>query len=47
VEEAARMMAEHKIGCLPVLEGEELLGIVTETDVLRCFAGLPPNRRDA
>ncbi len=40
VEEAARIMAERKIGCLPVLEGEDLLGLVTETDVLRYFAGL-------
>ena len=42
VAEAARVMAERKIGCLPVVEGEELLGIITETDVLRCFAGLTP-----
>jgi acetoin utilization protein AcuB len=42
VEEAARKMAEHKIGCLPVLENEHLLGLVTETDVLRYFAGVPP-----
>ena len=46
VAEAARVMAEHKIGCLPVVRGDELLGIITETDVLRCFAGLAPNRRD-
>src|SRR5262245_45090141 len=44
VAEAARVMAERKIGCLPVVERGELLGIITETDVLRCFAGLPPNR---
>jgi CBS domain-containing protein len=44
VEAAARIMAEHKIGCLPVLENDRLIGIITETDVLRCFAGLPPNR---
>lgn len=44
VAAAARVMAEHKIGCLPVLEDDQLLGIITETDVLRCFAGLPPNR---
>jgi CBS domain-containing protein len=42
VEDAARVMAEHKIGCLPVVEGEELIGLVTETDVLRYFAGIPP-----
>lgn len=42
VERAARVMAEHKIGCLPVVEGEKLIGLVTETDVLRSIAGLPP-----
>ena len=41
VREAARVMAEQKIGCLPVVEGAELVGLVTETDVLRHFAGLP------
>jgi CBS domain-containing protein len=35
---AARLMLEHKIGALPVLDGEHLVGIVTETDVLRAFA---------
>ena len=34
IEEAARVMAQHKIGCLPVMENERLLGLVTETDVL-------------
>jgi acetoin utilization protein AcuB len=38
VAEAARTMAERKIGCLPVVEGEELVGLVTETDLLRYFA---------
>jgi acetoin utilization protein AcuB len=42
VEEAARIMAESKIGCLPVVDGEELVGLITETDVLRYLAGLPP-----
>ena len=42
IEEAARVMAEHKIGCLPVIENGSLLGLVTETDVLRFFAGVPP-----
>ena len=43
VEVAARSMAERKIGCLPVIEDEgEFVGLITETDVLRYFAGLPP-----
>jgi acetoin utilization protein AcuB len=33
VEEAARIMADHKIGGLPVMEGDRLVGIITETDV--------------
>jgi CBS domain-containing protein len=38
VAEAARTMAERKIGCLPVVEDEELVGLVTETDLLHYFA---------
>jgi CBS domain-containing protein len=42
VEEAALLMAERRIGCLPVVDGERLLGMVTETDILRYFAGVSP-----
>jgi CBS domain-containing protein len=35
VKEAARLMMEKKIGCLPVLEDSKLVGIVTETDMLK------------
>lgn len=34
VEEAARLMRTRKIGCLPVLDGDELVGIVTVTNLL-------------
>ena len=34
IEEAVKLMRDHKIGCLPVLEGEKLYGIFTETDAL-------------
>jgi acetoin utilization protein AcuB len=34
IEEAVQLMHDHKIGCLPVLEGEKLYGIFTETDAL-------------
>jgi len=40
IEEAALLMADKKIGCLPVVAGEELVGMVTETDVLRWVAGV-------
>jgi acetoin utilization protein AcuB len=35
--DAARLMIEHKIGALPVLDEGLLIGIVTETDMLRAF----------
>jgi len=38
VRQAAQVMAENRIGCLPVVEGEELIGLVTETDVLSWVA---------
>ena len=34
VREAARVMVSEKIGCLPVVNGNQLVGIVTETDLL-------------
>jgi acetoin utilization protein AcuB len=34
IEEAVQLMHDHKIGCLPVLEGEKLYGLFTETDAL-------------
>jgi acetoin utilization protein AcuB len=34
VEDAARIMRENKIGCLPVLDGSELVGILTGMDLL-------------
>jgi acetoin utilization protein AcuB len=34
IEETVRIMIEHKIGCLPVMDGEKLIGIITETDIL-------------
>lgn len=34
VREAARAMVGEKIGCLPVVNGNQLVGIVTETDLL-------------
>lgn len=35
VKEAAEMMLHHKIGCLPVVEGYRMVGLITETDILR------------
>jgi acetoin utilization protein AcuB len=38
VRQAARILIDHKIGGLPVLEGRRLVGIVTDTDLLRALA---------
>jgi acetoin utilization protein AcuB len=37
VEEAARIMADQGIGCLPVMNGSLLTGIVTDTDIFHFF----------
>lgn len=34
VSDAARLLLEHKIGCLPVTDNGKLVGIVTETDFI-------------
>ncbi len=44
IERAARMMAENKIGCLPVVEDGVVVGIITEFDLMNAFQymlGLP------
>jgi acetoin utilization protein AcuB len=40
IEEAARIMADNKIGGLPVVRGTEVVGIVTETDLFKVFLEL-------
>ena len=37
VEEAARIMADQGIGCLPVMNGPILTGIITDTDIFHFF----------
>ena len=33
--DAAKILLRHKYGCLPVLQGERLVGMITEADFLR------------
>ncbi len=40
VEEAARIMYHRKIGALPVVDEERLVGIITEADILGIFIEL-------
>jgi CBS domain-containing protein len=44
--DAAKTMLERKIGCVVVVEREKVVGIVTESDLIRCAAsGLDPNQK--
>ena len=45
LEEAARIMADSKIGGLPVMRGSELVGIITETDLFKSLLELLGGRR--
>jgi acetoin utilization protein AcuB len=38
LEDAAQIMVDRKIGGLPVVEGGQVLGVITETDIFRVFA---------
>jgi len=40
LEEAARVMADSKLGGLPVVEDGHLVGIITETDIFKVFLEL-------
>ena len=40
LEEAARIMADNKIGGLPVMRDDKLVGIITETDMFKVFLEL-------
>ncbi len=46
LEEAARIMVENKISCLPVMDGEMLVGIITETDVFKVLVEVLGGRED-
>ena len=45
LEEAARIMADNKIGGLPVTEEQQLVGIITETDIFRTMVDMLGARR--
>lgn len=40
VEEAARVLSDNKIGCLPVVRDEMVVGIITESDLFQIFLEL-------
>lgn len=46
VAQAAAVMADARVGSLPVVEGKRLLGIITERDVLKALASTLPSLDD-
>lgn len=40
IENAARIMADERIGCLPVLENGKLVGIITDNDLFNVMVSL-------
>ena len=40
IEEAARLMADNKIGGVPVMKADKVVGIITETDLFKIFLEL-------
>lgn len=40
IQDAAQVMLENKYGCLPVVEGTRLVGILTEADFVRGLSDL-------
>jgi acetoin utilization protein AcuB len=40
IEEAARVMADNKIGGVPVMRNDRVVGIITETDLFKIFLEL-------
>ncbi|MGA1839357.1 MAG: CBS domain-containing protein [bacterium] len=37
LQDAAKLMLKYKFGCLPIVENEKLVGIITEADFLKFF----------
>ncbi len=46
VEEAARVMVDNGVGALPVMRGDTLVGIITETDLFKMFIELFAARQE-
>ncbi|MFP4057406.1 MAG: CBS domain-containing protein [Candidatus Brocadiia bacterium] len=37
LSDVVRLLVEHKIGAVPIVEGKKLVGIVSEVDILQTF----------
>lgn len=45
IEEAARIMVDNKIGSLPVMRGDDVVGIITESDLFNVMLEMLGGRR--
>lgn len=45
IEEAARIMVDYEIGSLPVLKGNKMVGIITDTDIFKSFVEMLGGRK--
>jgi CBS domain-containing protein len=46
VADAVRMLGEKRIGALPVIEGDRVVGIISERDVIYCLRDRGPEALD-
>lgn len=47
LRDAAQIMLDNKFGCLPVVEGQTLVGILTEADFVRFLVAHPPSELES
>ena len=47
LQTVAKIMADRKIGGIPVVEGDKVVGIITESDVFRALVKLLEEKQDA
>ncbi len=47
IEEAARIMVDNKVGGLPVMAGDEIIGVITESDLFKILLELMGARETA
>ncbi|PKO05327.1 MAG: hypothetical protein CVU41_11865 [Chloroflexi bacterium HGW-Chloroflexi-3] len=45
LEEAARIMADNRVGGIPVVRGEDVVGMITETDIFHVFLSMLGGRQ--
>ena len=46
IEDAARVMVENKIGCLPVLDDDDVVGMINSDDLLKLLTRMMTTDRD-